>query len=267
VSGEPRTWHYGLMAEWWAHFNTDGGEELAYFRPHIEAGQPALDAGCGNGRLLLPLLRAGLDVDGCDVSVDMVEQCRRQADSEGLSSTLFVQPLHELEPPRRYRTIVVCGAFGLGTTRAQDEEAIVRLHAALEPGGTLLLDNEVPYSSARRWSRWTTEGRAELPRPWGEEADRRIAPDGSEYALWSRIVEVDPLDQSMRLEMRIEKRQGGELVAEEERPLSMRMWFRDELVLMLRSAGFSDVTVRGGYNDEEPRPNHDVLVFSARVIA
>ena len=30
-----------------------------------ESGQPALDLGCGTGRLLLPFLRAGLDVDGC----------------------------------------------------------------------------------------------------------------------------------------------------------------------------------------------------------
>jgi hypothetical protein len=30
--------------------------------------------------------------------------------------------MHALEPPRRYRTIVVCGAFGLGSTREQDLE-------------------------------------------------------------------------------------------------------------------------------------------------
>jgi SAM-dependent methyltransferase len=264
MSGQPQTWHHGLMAEWWAHFNTGGGRELAYFQPFVEAGQPALDAGCGTGRLLLPLLRAGLDVDGCDVSADMIALCAKRAESEGLSAMLFVQPLHELAPSRAYRTIVVCGVFGLGTTRAQDEEAIRRLYAALEPGGMLLLDNEVPYSSARRWNRWTTEGRPELPRPWSEEPDRRTVPDGTEYALWTRMVEVDPLDQCIRIDMRIEKRRDGELVAEEERPLSMRMWFRDDLVLMLRTAGFRDVAVRGGYDDEEPRPDHDFLVFSAR---
>jgi SAM-dependent methyltransferase len=264
MSEQPQTWHYGLMAEWWAHFNSDGGEELACFQPFVAAGQPALDAGCGSGRLLLPWLRTGFDVDGCDVSADMIAMCRAQAEAEGLEPILWAQPLHELEPPRSYRTIVVCGAFGLGTTRGQDEEALRRLYEALEPGGTLLLDNEVPYSSARRWMLWTTEGRAELPRPWSAEPDRRLAPDGFEYSLWSRMLDVDPLDQSMRLEMRIEKRRDGELVAEEEHPLSMRMWFRDELVLMLRTAGFSEATVRGGYNDEEPRPDHDFLVFSAR---
>ena len=263
MSGAPQTWHYGLMAEWWGHFN-EGGPEIDYFRRFVEDGQPALDAGCGTGRLLIPWLRAGLDVDGCDVSADMVEQCRALAHREGLEPTLFVQPLHELDPPRRYRTIVACGVFGLGTTRTQDEAAIHRLFGALEPGGLLVLDNEVPYSSAARWARWTAAGRSELPRPWPEEPERRQTPDGSEYALGTRVVAIDPLDQCVHLELRIEKSQDGTVVASEEQTLSMRMWFRDELVLMLRHAGFGEVVVRGGYDDEEPRPDHDFLVFVAR---
>jgi hypothetical protein len=44
----------------------------------------------------------------------------------------------------------------------------------------------------------------------------------------------------------------------------MRMWFRDELVLMLRTGASAEVTVRGGYEDEEPRREHDFLVYRAR---
>lgn len=78
------------------------------------------------------------------------------------------------------------------------------------------------------------------------------------------MLEVDPLDQSISIEMRIEKRRDGELIGEAERPLSMRMWFRDELVLMLRTGASAEVTVRGGYEDEEPRREHDFLVYRAR---
>ena len=62
----PQTWHYGLVARWWAEFNEDG-PEIAYFRQFVEGdGQPALDVACGAGRLLLPYLRAGLDVDSIE---------------------------------------------------------------------------------------------------------------------------------------------------------------------------------------------------------
>jgi SAM-dependent methyltransferase len=263
MTDAPRTWHHGLVSEWWANFNVDG-PEIEYFQRFVERGTPALDAGCGAGRLLLPWLRAGLDVDGCDASADMIARCRERAAAEGFDPTLLVQPLHELDPPRRYRTIVACGVFGLGTTRAQDEEGLLRLRAALEPGGTLLLDNEVPYSSPRRLRRWTVEGRSELPAPWPEEWDRRTAADGSEYALQSRMLAADPLDQSFLLAIRAEKRVDGEVVAAEEHTLTMRTCFRDEIVLMLERAGFPDVDVRGEYTDAPPTPDDHTLVFVAR---
>ena len=52
------TWHHGLIARWWAEFNVAEPDELAYFRKEISTfGEPALDLGCGTGRILLPLLR------------------------------------------------------------------------------------------------------------------------------------------------------------------------------------------------------------------
>jgi hypothetical protein len=194
----------------------------------------------------------------------MVEQCRARAAAEGLEPTLFIPALHELDAPRRYRTIVVCGAFGLGSTRQEDEEAVRRAYAALEPGGTLLLDNEVPYSNAARWRRWTAEGRSELPTAWSAEPAREQTADGTGYALWSRTVAVDPLDQCIHMTIRAEKSRGGRVLAAEEHTLSMRMWFKDELVLMLHYAGFAAVDVLGAYTDRPPSPDDEVLVFVAR---
>lgn len=258
-----QTWHYGLIAEWWAEFATEG-QEIEYFRRFVEQGQPALDAGCGTGRLLLPWLRDGLDVDGCDVSADMISLCRKRARREGFDPTLLVQPLHELDPPRLYTTIVACGVFGLESSRAEDQEALCRFHRCLEPEGTLLLDNEVPYANARIWRQWTSEERKGLPGPWPRSGDRRRTGDGFEFELRSRTVELDPLDQSAVLEIRAEKWRDGRPVAVEERAISMRMYFRDELLLMLERAGFDHVDVRGGYADEQPTADHEFLVFIAR---
>ena len=42
-------------------------------------GQPALDVGCGTGRLVLDYVASGLDVDGVDNSPEMLDICRAKA--------------------------------------------------------------------------------------------------------------------------------------------------------------------------------------------
>jgi SAM-dependent methyltransferase len=259
-----QTWHYGLIAKWWAEFNTTG-PEIAYFQRFIEEnGGPALDAACGTGRLLVPFLQAGLEVDGADISPDMLEHARARAEREGFSPNLYAQPLHELDLPRLYRTIVLCGGFGLGGNRAQDVEALRRLHEHLEPGGLLVLDNEVPYADRRQWPYWTKEPPSKLPEPWTEPRSRKPGSDGAEYALRSRLVELDPLLQRITMEMRAWMWRDGELVAEEEHLLKLTLYFKEELLLLLQGAGFVEVDVRGQYNDASPTPEDDFLVFVAR---
>ena len=261
----PQTWHYGLVAKWWAEFN-EGGPEIDYFRRFIEPdGQPALDVACGTGRLLLPYLRAGLDVDGCDVSADMIALCRERAEGEGLSPTLFVQPMHELDPPRSYRTIVVCGGFALGSDRAQDLQALERFYQHLAPGGTLVLDNEVPYADSQQWQRWLREGRTFVPRAWSDDdPERRRASDGTELALQSRLLGLDPLEQRATLEIRARQWRDGELIAEEDHTLDIGLYFTHELVLMLERAGFDVAAVHGGHEERAATADDDFVVFVAR---
>jgi hypothetical protein len=61
-----------------------------------------------------------MDVDGSDASVDMLEWCRRMLKAEGLTADLYAQAMHQLELQRHYRTVLVCGAFGLGSRRADE---------------------------------------------------------------------------------------------------------------------------------------------------
>jgi SAM-dependent methyltransferase len=214
----PQTWHHGLVADHWATVNLDA-PEVELYRPYLR--DPVLDAGCGAGRLLAPLRELGHDVDGCDASADMVERARRRAPD----ATLWVSPLHELAPPRRYRTIVVCGVFGLGSTREQDEQAIARLHDALEPGGTLVLDNE---ESPFRWK----------VRDWSEPSDGAIR-------LSSRVDDVDDADRCVHMTLRAETADGRR----EEHALTMRQWYREELVPLLERHGFEHVRVEPGVDE------------------
>ena len=259
---DPQSWHEGVVARWWALFR-EGGPEVDYFRRFVEEGQPALDVACGAGRLLVPYVREGLDVDGVDVSPDMVELCARAAAAAGAAPGMACQPMHALDLSRRYRTVYVCGGLGLGSTRAQDGEALRRLYEHLEPGGRLVLDNEVPYSDATVWSRWAQRRSGDLPEAERAAGERRLGADGCEYALTTRLLALDPLLQQEAWEMHALQWRDGELVAEERRRLTSNLYFAGELVLMLERAGFADVEVRGQYNDLPPTPEDDFLVYVA----
>jgi SAM-dependent methyltransferase len=214
----PSTWHHGLVADYWATVNRDA-PELDLYRQYLHG--PILDVGCGAGRLLAPLREEGFDVDGCDVSADMIERCRQRVPD----ATLWVSALHELEPPRRYASILCSGVLGLGSTREQDVEGLKRLHDALLPGGTLVLDNEEkPFCwRVRDWNR----------------------PSGGEISLSSRVDAVDEDDRCVHMTIRAETPDGRR----EEHALTMRQWYRDELVPLLHDSGFAAVDVVPGIDE------------------
>lgn len=267
IESAPQTWHHGLVAEWWAEFNDDfRAHEIPYFREFIEQdGEPALDVACGTGRLLRPYLRAGLDVDGCDVSADMIAACRRKAASEGLEPNLWVQPMHALDLPRRYRTIYVCGSFGVGSDRDRDAQTLSRLRDHLEPGGTLLIDIAVPYADPMRWQYFLREKRDSLPETGTSFTDRRRTADGSELALSTRALAVDPLDQRVQLAINAARWRDGVLEAEEEHVLDMVLYWKNELLLMMERAGFGNVEVHGEHERRPATSDDDFIVFVARV--
>lgn len=263
MSETVQTWHYGLMARHWAENNTTG-PEIAYYQEQLEQyGQPALDAGCGTGRLLIPFLRAGLDVDGCDISGDMLAYCQQTAEREGLSPILYQQALHNLDLPRKYQTIVACGVFGIGVSRQQDFIALQRFYEHLLPGGMLILDGLPAYADAKEWPLWRKEARTHLPEPWPETIGQ-VPEDASEYELYYRLVAVEPLQQRTVGEMRMLLFKDCQLVADDTYTLTSNCYFRHEMQLLLEKAGFTLVAVKGDYTDADATADHDALVYFAR---
>lgn len=261
---KPQVWHYGLVARWWAECNTEG-PEIEYFMDLIQQyGVPALDVACGTGRLLIPFLRAGLEVDGCDISADMIAFCNRKAQAEGFTPNLYRHAMHELALPRKYKTMVVCGGFALGGSRTHDQEALHRFYHHLEPGGVLLLDNYLPYRDADEWRYWVKEERQKLPEPWPSDGWRKSASNGEEIELRSRLAAFDPLEQVARREIRAILLRDGQTIKQEEYTLLESLYFRNELLAMLALAGFHDVDVLGDYTQETATSESGILVYIAR---
>ena len=260
MDNEPQTWHHGLVAEYWREFNV-GGPEIPYYQDLIErSGQPALDVGCGTGRLLLPYRRAGIDIDGSDISADMLSLCEQSAKTEGLSVNLYEQAMHDLDLPRKYQTILVSGAFELSGDRQHALEALKRLRDHLGPGGVLALDHH-PVNHGRAWQMYKKQ---QLPAAWSTPENKRFS-DGSEYVMRIRLVDFDPLEQCITREIRVELHRDDKVVAEEQYTLNEWIHSKNEILTMLELTGFGDITVQGDYTDMEASVEHEAIVFVAHM--
>ena len=135
----------GLKVRAWDAFRGDTStwdDRALYLDLITELGQPVLDVGCGSGRLLLDFLAIGIDIDGVEISPDMLAILRDKAavSDIDLAGRIHEAAMEAMELPRRYRMILVpSSSFQLLVDLRAAAAAMGRFHDHLEPGGTLVM--------------------------------------------------------------------------------------------------------------------------------
>lgn len=258
IDTTPQTWHYGLIARHWAEKNLTFEPEGPLYRRMVETyGVPALELGCGTGRIFVPMMQAGLEVDGCDISADMLALCRERAESLGYTPNLYAQPNHELDLPRRYRTIYACGVIGIGGDKGKTLQAMRRVYDHLRPGGAFVFDYEAHWNGAPL-------ERNKLPEQFPASSSREMLADGSELEMYARTTTFDPLEDVVEREMRSRLWKDGKMIQEEFLSIGLEGYRKNELVLMLELAGFQEISLQGDYAGGPATADSKNLVFVAR---
>jgi SAM-dependent methyltransferase len=232
--------HLGLMAELNAASNADDAPEVAFYLDVIsQAGGPVLDAGCGPGRLLRRGLVAGVDMEGSDISADMLAIARRRCRELGLEPTLHQQSTATLALDRRFSMIVMCGALGLNGRRSDDVAALERVHAHLVPGGEVVFDVEPGWANPHIWSLFADP--SGLPAAWEERGSTPVG-DGAAIETDVRDIAVDPDEMAFTRDVRCRLVRDGRTVRTEVHRLVMRSYNPHELLGMLRETGYAEAS-------------------------
>ena len=137
----------GLAAATWDGFAGDEPKRDYYVYGRLIAQHPGrvLDVGCGTGRILVPYLADGIDIEGIDSSQEALSICRENAARKGLTATLYEQRMEALDLPNRYSTIIVPGgSFHLLIEREDAAKALKRFNEHLEANGVLALSLDDP---------------------------------------------------------------------------------------------------------------------------
>lgn len=253
----------GISAYAWDWMGGDEAQsDLSFYRRKIqEGGGKALDLACGTGRHLLRYLKMGLDVEGVDSSEGMLTRLREKADEQHLRPTVYRQPMESFDLPCRYRTVFISGgSFQLLWRRQDAMQALRQCFRHLEPGGRLLIETFIPSEA------WDPE----LDRRLGEEKIGEVSvwgptplPSGETVTTQVWMDSIDRFEQVKTDKRCYELSRVGETINTELHTLRLRWYFTHELVLMLESAGFTDIFIHGDYSDSPATAQSNETVYAA----
>lgn len=245
---------YGRLASRVYHLDKPIGRsfgDLEYYRRRLaECDGPILEPAVGNGRVLIPLLEAGLAVEGFDASQEMLDHCRQECRRRNLSASLTRQTFEAFSYDTRFAAIIMpAGSFQLITDADAAMAVLGRFRDHLLPGGRLMLDIDPidsflePPGSVRSWA---TE-------------------EGELLTLTDQRVEIDHVAQTTLSHLRYEHWRDGALLGTELDLFHLRWWGVEELTFALREAGFVDVVASGDYqHGRRPRQGDAIISLEAR---
>jgi SAM-dependent methyltransferase len=224
-----------------------------YVRAAQAARGAVLEAACGTGRVLLPTLEAGVDIEGFDREPKMLDVLKRKAQALGLSPCVYAADLREFALPRRYALVTIpLRSFQHLLTTEDQLEALGRLHDHLEPGGRLLFNVFCPS-----WE-FIQEHDGE-PHPIRELAHPET---GLPVALYDTR-RYDRVHQIVSIEREVVADPGGHAAHTQRYAFALRWTFRFEMELLLEAAGFERWQVTGGFDGGPAAQDGEEMVWTA----
>lgn len=226
------------------------GDVEFYLQLARSAPGPALELGCGTGRIALPLARAGIEITGLDLSRAMLDVAAERLaieDADVTGRATFVRgDMTDFDLGRQFGLVYIAfRSFMMLSTPEEQRRCLEAAHRHLAPGGTLaidlfdpLLDRLVPGLMPESW---TSMGNYPHPDTFNlvriEVADRMSDPLTQVFEETWRFTEVD---------------RSGYVLRQEEEVLRMRWTYRHEMRYLLELCGFEVLAEYSDYFRSPP---------------
>ena len=208
-----------------------------------------LEAACGTGRLLIPSLEAGCDIEGLDFSGEMLNVLRGKLKEKNLETKLHQQSMLDFTLDEKYSLIYIpfTSIFILQTQEDQIN-CLKNCRKHLAEGGKFIVDFFVNSClmtiEQDNKSRFATEAKH----------------DGKTVMIYE-TVKNDTVNQKKKIWYNYEfYDEQGLLLRSEIRTICLRWIYPDELRLMAKLAGFEEIEIYGNFNYEPLRNDRQRLV-------
>lgn len=226
------------------------GDVEYYFDRLKDIKGKILELGCGSGRVLIPLLQEGLDVDGLDNAQSMLNSCRRRCEALGLSPLLIQAEMHAFTATTPYDAIIIPGgSFQLIEGRTAAIHTLQHIYAHLVENGIFMLDLFIPTNFSTTYHSTKTY----------ESSSQDI------IILDEKRVEVNWIEQKIISLLKYEKWSSGALIQSELQRLPLSWYGVYEFISILENVGFKQIVLSADYMYEN-KPTHQgqMMTFEMR---
>lgn len=212
-----------------------------------EASGPVLDIACGTGRILLPCLQAGVDIEGLDLFEPMLKTLRAKAAALDFSPRLHQADMSDFSLSRRFGLIMIpFNAFIHNLTQESQIRCLRLCREHLLPGGVLTFDTFFPALEIIGTPANTRVLEGELPHPQTglpmRMYDTRTFDRVAQLFRSMNEIELLDADGSVQKVYRSEDH--------------LRFIYKQEMALLLRVAGFVRWEIYGDF-DRHPLINEN----------
>jgi len=135
--------NYGIFAHVYNELMDDRvfEEWQSYTETHVEPGSSILELGCGNGQLGILLKKSGYDIEGLDLSSEMLSLAQQRQDAADVHFPLFQADMRDLSAFRAYDAIIsFCDSLCYLPEKTDMATTFKEAYTHLHPGGLFLFD-------------------------------------------------------------------------------------------------------------------------------
>jgi len=222
---------------------------------------PVLELGCGTGRVLLPIARAGIGIAGLDFSDAMLEKCRealrREPEDVRERVRLVQSRMTDFRLDQKFQLITIPFRPFQHLLTVEDQLACLKCaRQHLAPHGRLVFDAFNPKPEALHDSAWR-ELREDTP--WTK------LPDGRSFRRLSRVAAVHRAEQVNDIEFVFEVVEADGRAERRIEQFPMRYFFRFELEHLLARAGFRVAALYGNFERVPFAGDSPEMIFAAEI--
>lgn len=213
-------------------------KELEFYLSFVKGqNMKVLEPMCGSGRILIPFMQNGIDIEGFDISKEMLKACVEKAEVLNLKPNVWYQDIKNFKSSKNYDLIII--PFGSFSLLADDiaVKSLQNMKAVLKDDGKILLTMIKKKREIEELLDWTETDRVSF---------------NKEILVVYKKSFYDRRTSSLNTKIKYELLQGNQTKKVEIMDFPLRLYGSEEFEGILNSNGFNNLTVhevKDGYGE------------------